>query len=49
MGLQEVQTKFKSDYGNNMHLWICTQENFYNEVYACDTIRVLVVTNTTCG
>ena len=46
MTLKDVQDRFVSDFGNNMHLWICTVEEFYQEIFAQDSIRVLVLNET---
>lgn len=53
MTLKDVQNRFVNDYGKNWNLWICTEREFDREIFAENTIRVLVidgiVKNTSCG
>lgn len=47
MALKDVQDRFVNDYGNDIHLWICTdEEEFCQENYAHNTLRLLVVNGT---
>lgn len=44
--IKEVQDKYKSELGNDTHLWICNNKKEYNtEEQVEDTLRVLVKDN----